>query len=215
MIKRICSAQDDGIRPLRGAARGLETNGRRFRPQQNRRTNRHGVQRNGHDQGKWPSPSLSATADLRRSVEIALATDIVSRRLGLGQSVTLKPGWTMGVSKTAKDPAIIIWCASHPDVVQDALPSLAVPGSIVPERCDLFGIEFWQWLPLDLARPTSRAVSLGDHPLELCDTRIKTGLSLEVMELAPECRTCLGRGSDPRLLLELAYRSHGVTPQEG
>jgi hypothetical protein len=32
--QRICSAQDGEIRPPRGAARGLETNGRWFRPQQ-------------------------------------------------------------------------------------------------------------------------------------------------------------------------------------
>ncbi|TRB03289.1 hypothetical protein EXN32_11915 [Agrobacterium tumefaciens] len=39
---RACSVKDGGFRPPRGAERGLEATGRWFRPQQNRRANRHG-----------------------------------------------------------------------------------------------------------------------------------------------------------------------------
>lgn len=55
-----------------------------------------------------------------------LAWFVLCWRFCPGQSIGVKPTWTVGVSNTTQDAAIVIGSAPYPDVVQDALPASAV-----------------------------------------------------------------------------------------
>ena len=80
--------KDGGFRPPRGAERGLEANGRWFRPQQNRRANRHGpdptrCSKEDGGRGRYTSSSLPELAS-GSTVAMTVSTegfDLAIRRL--------------------------------------------------------------------------------------------------------------------------------------